>query len=70
MGLHASSSVATTLAHLRAAGITIVRAEGGWFIKHIEQLTGPYTTPEVALEESMRWLAARAPERGWKYPTP
>lgn len=56
MGLHSSCSLATTLAALDAAGIAIVQRDEGWFIEFAEQAIGPYTTPEQALEVSMRRL--------------
>ena len=57
MGLHPSSSAATALALLEAAGIAIVEADDGWYIKFYWHMTGPYATPEAALDASMAWIS-------------
>ena len=56
MGLHSPCSLATTLTVLDAAGIAIVQRDEGWFIELPQQATGPYTTPELAVEASVHWL--------------
>jgi hypothetical protein len=59
MGLKPPHTVCMTLQELEAAGMSIVHREEQWFIQAAEQLKGPYASPEIALEESARWLAER-----------
>jgi len=59
MSLYSPSLLTTTIAHLTAAGIAIVRHDEGWFIEDYDHVVGPYTTPELALEASARWLTER-----------
>jgi hypothetical protein len=58
MGLYPPSSTATTLASLDAAGVAIVQEGEAWFIKFYQYITGPYDTPQAALEASTYWLSA------------
>jgi len=57
MGLHPSSSAATALALLEGAGIAIVQEDEGWFIRFYQHITGPYASPEAALDASMAWIS-------------
>ena len=63
MGLHPACYTTTTLAALDAAGIAIMYHDEGWFIAFYKQEQGPYSTLEIALEISERWLAKRRARR-------
>lgn len=61
MGLHPPCSIATTLTEMERAGIAIVHRDDSWYVTWQEQVEGPYSTPEEALEAGGRWLLRSAP---------